>query len=243
MTEILTTRIRATFGPMHLVSLYRGRWAAVWYQAVSDEAVARLILAEDATWFNVEPDAEGITNPTFADKADALQAIVQMLRYQHSKYPTDASLLVAIDDAINERIYAEEERHAATLPVNCQGITHPEPPFNLGVGEVPGLCTAEGVMAAAMPQDSASVDVEETTLAQPDMQDRKGSSGLPWENTTGLRETQFQYKMSPEVVAQMNWVIDHVPKMSRQRIVREAVEAYLIDMLAKHYKAGGDGGV
>lgn len=49
----------------------------------------------------------------------------------------------------------------------------------------------------------------------------------PWADISGLEEINLLYKMPPEVVAKMNWVIDKVPRMSKQRIVREAVDNYL----------------
>lgn len=71
-------------------------------------------------------------------------------------------------------------------------------------------------------------------LATPEAAD---FSSAPWSGTTGKEETNLLYKMPPDVVAKMDWVIDNVPRMNRQRIVREAVGAYLDGLIAKHYKS------
>lgn len=60
---------------------------------------------------------------------------------------------------------------------------------------------------------------------------------VPWADLTGLTELNLLYKMPPEVVAKMNWVIDNVPKMNRQRIVRDGVNVILDALIAQHYKA------
>jgi hypothetical protein len=62
------------------------------------------------------------------------------------------------------------------------------------------------------------------------------SSSTPWTGAPGKEETNLLYKMPPDVVAKMNWVIDNVPRMNKQRIVREAVGAYLDGLIEKHYK-------
>jgi len=61
-------------------------------------------------------------------------------------------------------------------------------------------------------------------------------SSAPWTGTAGKEETNLLYKMPPDVVAKMEWVIDNVPRMNKQRIVREAVGAYLDGLIAQHYK-------
>ena len=58
----------------------------------------------------------------------------------------------------------------------------------------------------------------------------------PWGNLSGLEEINLLYKVPPEVVAKMDWVIDNVPRMNRQRIVRDGVMAHLDALIAKHYK-------
>lgn len=58
----------------------------------------------------------------------------------------------------------------------------------------------------------------------------------PWEDLTGLTELNLLYKMPPEVVGKMNWVMDNVPKMNRQRIVRDGVNMLLDALIAQHYK-------
>jgi hypothetical protein len=61
-------------------------------------------------------------------------------------------------------------------------------------------------------------------------------SSTPWSNLDGISETNLLYTIPPEVVAKMEWVIDNVPKMNKQRIVREAVMVYLDSVIARHYK-------
>ena len=58
----------------------------------------------------------------------------------------------------------------------------------------------------------------------------------PWANLAGIEETNLLYKMPPEVVAKMNWAMDNVPKMNRQRIVRDGVNLFLDALIAQHYK-------
>lgn len=58
----------------------------------------------------------------------------------------------------------------------------------------------------------------------------------PWANLSGLEEINLLYKVPPEVVAKMDWVIDNVPRMNRQRIVRDGVMAHLDALIAQHYK-------
>jgi len=58
----------------------------------------------------------------------------------------------------------------------------------------------------------------------------------PWANLTGIEAVNLLYKLPPEVVAKMDWVIDNVPRMNRQRIVRDAVMAHLDGLIAQNYK-------
>ena len=67
--------------------------------------------------------------------------------------------------------------------------------------------------------------------------DDAGHSSAPWAGLPATPETNLLYKMTPEVVAKMDWVMDNVPRMNRQRIVRDAVMAHLDGLIAEHYKA------
>ena len=58
----------------------------------------------------------------------------------------------------------------------------------------------------------------------------------PWADLTGIEAVNLLYKLPPDVVAKMDWVIDNVPRMNRQRIVRDAVVAHLDALIAQHYK-------
>ena len=58
----------------------------------------------------------------------------------------------------------------------------------------------------------------------------------PWDSLDGVKRTNLLYEIPPETVAKMNWVIDNVPKQSRQRIVRDGVAAELERLIALYYK-------
>jgi hypothetical protein len=59
----------------------------------------------------------------------------------------------------------------------------------------------------------------------------------PWGDLAGIpAETNLLFKMPPDVVAKMNWVIDNVPRMNKQRIVRDGVYAELDRLMAQHHK-------
>ena len=58
----------------------------------------------------------------------------------------------------------------------------------------------------------------------------------PWADLTGIDVVNLLYKLPPEIVAKMDWVIDNVPRMNRQRIVRDAVVAHLDALITQHYK-------
>lgn len=63
------------------------------------------------------------------------------------------------------------------------------------------------------------------------------SDEAPWDDLTGLAaETNLLYKMPPEVTAKMNWVIDNIPRMSKQRIVRNAVNAELERLIGMYHR-------
>ena len=59
---------------------------------------------------------------------------------------------------------------------------------------------------------------------------------FPWEDLSGISETNLLYKIPPEVVAKMDWVCNNVPKMNKQRIVRDGVLAELNRLIDLHYK-------
>lgn len=59
---------------------------------------------------------------------------------------------------------------------------------------------------------------------------------FPWDSLDGVKRTNLLYEIPPETVAKMNWVIDNVPRMSRQRIVRDGVAAELERLIALYYK-------
>ena len=64
-----------------------------------------------------------------------------------------------------------------------------------------------------------------------------GSGVVPWGDLTGLAaETNLLYKMPPEVTAKMNWVIDNIPRMSKQRIVRTAVNTELERLIGRYHR-------
>lgn len=78
------------------------------------------------------------------------------------------------------------------------------------------------------PQKPAkSADVEETP---------QSTREFPWSNLEGLKKTNLLYEIPTDIVAKMNWVIDNVPRMSRQRIVRDAVAAELDRLVDLYYK-------
>lgn len=58
----------------------------------------------------------------------------------------------------------------------------------------------------------------------------------PWENLTGAPEVNLLYKMPEEIFLKMKWVMNNVPRMNKQRIVRDAVVTYLDALIAQHYK-------
>lgn len=58
----------------------------------------------------------------------------------------------------------------------------------------------------------------------------------PWENLTGAPSVNLLYKMPEDIFLKMKWVMDNVPRMSKQRIVRDAVVTYLDALIAQHYK-------
>ncbi len=63
------------------------------------------------------------------------------------------------------------------------------------------------------------------------------SGDAPWDDLTGLAaETNLLYKMPPEVTAKMNWVIDNIPRMSKQRIVRTAVNTELERLIGLYHR-------
>jgi hypothetical protein len=82
-----------------------------------------------------------------------------------------------------------------------------------------------GDLIPPRPLDSAP------TPASPAASDTRNTQ--PWTDLTGVAETNLLYKIPPDVVAKMDWVINNVPRMSRQRIVRDAVAEYLDKKLAQ----------
>lgn len=60
---------------------------------------------------------------------------------------------------------------------------------------------------------------------------------FPWDDLTGIKaKTNLLFEIPADVVAKMDWVCNTLPKMSKQRIVREAVNAELARIIAEHYK-------
>lgn len=91
-------------------------------------------------------------------------------------------------------------------------------------GEVLPLVQSADAEAKKTPQKAAESPVDENPQE------------FPWDNLDGVKKTNLLYEIPPETVAKMNWVIDNVPRMSRQRIVRDAVAAELDRMIALYYK-------
>lgn len=89
----------------------------------------------------------------------------------------------------------------------------------------------------AMPaKSSAGAAPKETPPDTAKSVEEAKSQEFPWDSLDGVKRTNLLYEIPPETVAKMNWVIDNVPKQSRQRIVRDGVAAELERLIALYYK-------
>ena len=92
-------------------------------------------------------------------------------------------------------------------------------------------------ITAAFPANPAPPPVAAIkTAPQPGKEAAAPENPFPWDDLAGVSETNLLYKIPPEIVAKMDWVCDNVPKMNKQRIVRDGVLAELNRLIALYYK-------
>ncbi len=97
----------------------------------------------------------------------------------------------------------------------------------------------EGTVGATANVKSATRTAAKKTAQQPakSVEEDEAPPEFPWSDFAALKKTNLLYEIPPETVAKMNWVIDNVPRQSRQRIVRDGVAAELDRLIALYYKA------
>lgn len=125
------------------------------------------------------------------------------------------------------RAMTEDEIKKMTMEKLVDPNYQPEGPVGATEGTVAASPAPLAEVASGVPlrpAESPPADVEST------------SQEFPWNSVEGLKKTNLLYEIPPEIVAKMNWVIDNVPRMSRQRIVRDAVAAELDRLIALYYK-------
>lgn len=58
----------------------------------------------------------------------------------------------------------------------------------------------------------------------------------PWAHAHPKVAAFFSTKFSEALDLKMKWLCDNVPRMTKQKIVQDATEAYVDQLIAEHYK-------
>ena len=141
-----------------------------------------------------------------------------------TKLSTSEDVLYAIAGLLDE--YRDQiRRRADAANANAQAAPCPAPP------EQTTLPLYAGDDAEAEEEQVFFEDNHQTHEAHV-----PADEIAPWADLTGIEVVNLLYKLPPEIVAKMDWVIDNVPRMNRQRIVRDAVVAHLDALIARNYK-------
>lgn len=192
--ELLTTRIRAAFGPYYLVELYSGRWAPIWHECVADEDTCTAILVEDADWFNLKPDHEGDVNPTYATKVEALRVLVDLFRRDSKKAGQSDEIAAWLVQANSGLLDALED---AAGQVGVHELRPPGPERN--PSDAAPLTTDELVNVVA-PSASDPTSGNDNSAAHQTADNMPPGLPAPWENVDGIKGTKLLFVMPPEIV-------------------------------------------
>lgn len=225
----LLHRKRGEYGPLWLFELDAETWAIVWSGWLENEDLCYAILSEDAHLFNREWGSDGRRpNPTYKTKDVALEEVVRLLHAMKADlYPEDAEhkkyalyISVAKHDLHQSPLDQVQERGPAQRP-SAQAST--------GVSEGAEVA-ADALFAVETTSAPTFLSQAVTQLAGQTIE-----AGKPWEEYRGT-PTAINFKPLDDAHAKMEWVCENVPKMSRMRLVREAVDMFCDQLIEKHYQ-------
>lgn len=216
---------RGEYGPLWLFELDPETWAIVWSGSLEDEAICHLILAEDPGWFNRAWSQDGRRpNPTYKTQAAALEEVIRSLRTMKADLRPDDEGERTFAASISR---AEQDLHKAltevrAIEVTARGVSVQKPmPVHQATEphvEMPEGLIRDGRVEGSLPPIAQTAEVKK-----------------PWEELNE-KPTSVNFMPDASLHAKMQWVCDNVPKMSRLRLVREAVDMYCDQLIAKRYK-------
>lgn len=221
----LLHRKRGAYGPLWIFELDPETWAIVWSGWLEDEVTCRLILSEDPEWFKRDWGMDGRRpNPTYKTQRAALEEVIRSLQTTKVDLKHDEAenrkYALYISDAEHDLRQVLMSQQGNGSHANEVAVQEPE--------NIPATPEApEGPRATALVELAAKV---EQTLPAPAPQ-----AVEPWEQ---YMEEPKGLNFKPDMVlhAKMTWVCNHIPRMSRLRILRDGATMLCDQLIAAHYR-------
>lgn len=222
----LLHRKRGAYGPLWVFELDRETWAIVWSGWLEDEATCRLILSEDPEWFKRDWGMDGRRpNPTYKTQRAALEEVIRSLQIMkidlQNHEAENRKYALYISDA-------EHDLHRVLMSQQgdepqASEVTVQEPEHIQAAPE--GLGGAGAVLPAQV-----SAKVEQSLLAPAQR------AVEPWEQY--MEEPKgLNFKPDMTLHAKMTWVCNHIPRMSRLRILRDGATMLCDQLITTHDRA------
>ncbi|MDN4061311.1 hypothetical protein QPK31_24120 [Massilia sp. YIM B02769] len=220
----LLHRKRGAYGPLWIFELDPETWAIVWSGWLEDEVSCHLILSEDPQWFKRDWGMDGRRpNPTYKTQRAALEEVIRSLRAMkvdlEPNEAEDRKYALYISDAEHDlRLLMNEQSDESQA--NEDTVQEPE--------KIPTSPEALGEAQVVAPIKVA-VKVEQAPPAP------ASQAVEPWgqymEEPKGLN-----FKPDMTLHAKMTWVCNHIPRMSRLRILRDGATMLCDQLIATNYR-------
>jgi hypothetical protein len=90
--------------------------------------------------------------------------------------------------------------------------------------------------ATPEPAPEAAKAPAKPSAARKTTREQPGKAPAPWANAHPKVKAYFSTQFPDEYDLKMQWICQNLPQMSKQKIVHDAVGAYLDKLIAEHYK-------
>lgn len=227
----LLHRKRGAYGPLWIFELDPETWATIWSGWLEDEAICRLILCEDPEWFKRDWGMDGRRpNPTYETQRAALEEVIRSLQIMkdglqdHEAESRKYALYISDAEHDLHRVLMRQqgdEPQASELTVREPENIHAAP-------EAPEALEALG--GAGFVPPARMVAKVEQSLPAPAQR-----AVEPWEQY--MEEPKgLNFKPDMTLHAKMTWVCNHIPRMSRLRILRDGATMLCDQLITTHYR-------
>lgn len=220
----LLHRKRGAYGPLWIFELASETWAIVWSGWLEDEVTCHLVLSGGREWFKRDWGMDGRRpNPTYKTQRDALDEVIRSLQIMKFDLQPNGA------EDRKYALYISDAQHDMRVLINQQSdeshaneVTVQEPERILT-----SLEALEGAHAVAPVKMAAEVEQSfPATAPQP---------VAPWKQ---YMEEPKSLNFKPDITlhAKMTWVCNHVPRMSRLRILRDGATMLCEQLIATLYR-------